>query len=246
MIISYKNNFALIAIPKCGTHSVEPAVRMSGILDPSIDICTFLYPSYDELNFEHIRLQHEKISPNISVQSLSQMLPQNNVTSLCHLSWNDLLEKKLVNENMKCIAVVRHPVDRFLSVVSYALFDEQGQPWDIKTNHAMGEGGKGIYNGFWDNFYSSVGTTDQPLPYSSVFMRKQTSFLNDDPTVYKIENLAPRITELIESFGGKAPPIGHKNKSKPRPDNDRLLTKDRQQQLLDFYQDDFILWEKAT
>jgi len=246
MIISYKNNFALISIPKCGTHSIEPAVRMSGILDPAIDICTRVHNSHDELNFEHIRLQHEKTLPNTSVQSMSQMLPQNNVTSLCHFSWRELLEKKLVTEDMQCIAVVRHPVDRFLSIVSYALFDKRGVPWDIKTNHAIGQGGKGIYNCFWDNFYSSVGTANQPLPYSSVFLRKQTSFLDDNPTVYKIENLAPRITELIESFGGKAPPIGHENKSKPRPANDRLLTKERQQQLLDFYQDDFILWEKAT
>lgn len=244
MIISYKNNFALIAIPKCGTHSVEPAVRMSGILDPAIDICTRVHNSHDELNFEHIRLQYEKIPEFIP--SLSQVLPRKNTMSLSHISWTDLLEKKLVTEDMQCIAVVRHPVDRFLSTVSYGLFDKQGVPRNIKINRAISTDGKGIYNCFWDNFYSSVGTVNQPRPYSGVFMRKQTSFLDDNPTVYKIENLAPRITELIESFGGKAPPIGHENKSKPRPDNDRLLTKERQKQLLDFYQDDFILWEKAT
>ena len=244
MIISYKNNFALIAIPKCGTHSVEPAVRMSGILDPSIDICTCVYNFHNELNFEHIRVQYGKISA--FVPSLSQVLPKKNTMSLSHISWTYLLEKKLVNEDMKCIAVVRHPVDRFISTVSYGVFNKQGVPRNIEINRAISTGGKGIYNCFWDNFYSSVGAVNQPRPYSGVFLNKQTSFLNDDPTVYKIENLVPRITELIESFGGEAPPIGHENKSKPRPANDRLLTKDRQQQILEFYQDDFILWEKAT
>lgn len=237
MIISYKNNFALIAIPKCGTHSIEPAVRMSGILDPSIDVCTRLADLHDELNFHTIHAPW------------TDLLEKRLFTfHTIHASWTDLLEKKLVTEDMQCIAVVRHPVDRFLSIVSFTLFNEKGVPQNIKTNHAISPDEKDIYNCFWDNCYSSFGTVNQPCPLPlewRYWMRKQTSFLNDDPTVYKMENMAPRITELIESFGGNAPPIGHENKSKPRPANDRLLTKDRQQQILDFYQDDFILWENA-
>src|SRR6056300_1389485 len=117
MIISYKNNFALIAIPKCGTHSVEPAVRMSGILDPAIDICTGVHNSHGELNFEPIH----------SLFTFHTI----------HASWTDLLEKKLVTEDMQCIAVVRHPVDRFLSTVSFTLFNKQGVPRNIKIKRAI-------------------------------------------------------------------------------------------------------------
>jgi hypothetical protein len=175
--------------------------------------------------------------------------PPNTHIFLRHMTWNDLMQRGLVNQNMQCIATIRHPVDRFLSAVSHYLF------LDHATQGVENSGD--AYNNFWDRFMSCpekltrhAETNDEDFDHAvclfkSFLGKKQTDFLSDQAIVWQSKNFAPQITALVEQCGGTITGIPHVRKF-DRPPRDALLTKDRQQQILEFYQDDFILWEKAT
>ena len=153
-----------------------------------------------------------------------------------HMPWELLIELELAKESMECIAFIRNPIDRVLSALSFFF---KSRRVDFQESD---------FSYFWDGYLadSDEGRIDEFKTRGAYTMEHQHSFLNDNPTVYKLENFGPRITELVERCGGTVKEVLHLNKSEERPPNDQLLTKERQQQILEFYQDDFILWEKAT
>jgi len=183
--------------------------------------------------------------------------PPNVHVHLRHLGWNDLMQLGLVNENMECIATVRHPVDRFLSAVAHFLFNPNGSAKDVRLNDAITDGnGSGLYDAFWDRFIASperltrcAQTKSEDVDHAvyqfkTLKGKKQSSFINGQATVWRSNNFAPHITALVERCGGTITRIPHARKF-DRPPGDTLLTKDRQQQILDYYYDDYTLWEKV-
>jgi len=220
MIISYKHNFAFIDVPKCASTSCQLILQESGILDETTDIC-------------HPTVRHK--------------------------GWHELLDEKLVNQDMECVGVIRHPIDRFLSGVNYLLFHPDNSAKEIQINRAIeGNDNKGIHNAFWDRFLDCPGNlTDLTKYYENVeavdyficafknsIGRRQNSFLSDNATVWAFDNFKIKINELVQRCGGVVREFPHCRKF-PRPPNDELLTKDRQQQILDYYHEDYVLWEKA-
>ena len=232
MIISYKHNFAVVNIPKCGSNSTAKVIGDSGILDEKQDIWpgrktpikhpAFLYPRTKPWNKPWRGKLRTTSRPVLN-------------SGARHLPWELLIDLGLAKETMECIAFVRNPIDKVLSAISF-FFETRGV--EIKESD---------FSYFWDGYLadSDEERIDEFKMRGAYTMEYQHSYLNQDPTVYKLENFGPRITELVERCGGTVKEVLHLNKSKERPSNDQLLTKERQQQILDFYADDFILWENA-
>lgn len=233
MIISYKHNFVYISVPKCASTSAVKAITQSRILDKKMDI----WPGKNPGSIQHLKFSKQwqtpwgyKWSHKVSMASNPVLHP-----SMRYVSWDQLLKGGLVKETMDCFATVRNPIDRFLSTISYFL---SRRGIDAKDSD---------YSRFWDTL-DDVDNEDELIKSfnnRTYLIRSQTSYLSDNPTAFKIENFEPRIRELIQQFGGTVPSIQHANATIERPPTDQLLTKERQQQILDFYEDDLILWENA-
>jgi len=265
MIVSYENNFVFIRIPKCASTTSEYIIRESNIINPYIDICTGVeeadtYETY-WAGWNGGRYSQSHILPHINTKHLHNFfpIPPHLMTEIKHLKWEQLLQTGLVTKNMECIAVLRNPLDRFLSVARFLFFDCNGKLlsssllsslYGFSINYFCPYPIKDFFNVFWD----AVQNIDNVKPIKNLvpriksakkyLMDYQFSYTHDNATHWAIENLDTKIYEFITKHGGKINNIV-RLKNMDKSVQLGTLTKDRQQKLFELYEKDLILWEKA-
>lgn len=224
MIVSYSNDFCFVRIPKCGSTTCSVAIHDSGILAID-DICaeieggetdTYRKPVNWSLSEKLLDL-HLAQGYNGNIQGMAQMVK--------HAPFHTMMRAGLVDSEMPCYATFRNPIDRFFSI-SHFIGLKHDVPADI--------------NETWDMFKDGSNVFHQ---YSEMFRKPQYYWLGENNTVWNIENLDDWLNQFMKDYGGKYTPRHDKKNKRPRDYS--AMTKQRQQEVLDHFELDYILWEEA-
>lgn len=225
MIVSYSGDFCYVRIPKCGSTTCSVSIYDSGILEAD-DICAEIENSCGSDTYR--KAINWSLSEKLLDVGLVQTLNCNilNVAQFIrHAPFRVMAKAGLVDPLMPCYAVMRNPIDRFFSIAHF-----------IATKHDVPKD----INETWDRFASGQ---DVFYQYTRMFRQPQHYWLGEDNTVWNIENLNYWLRQFIEERGGSYEPRHDKGNDRHRDYS--AMTKDRQLQLLDRFQEDLQLWEEA-
>lgn len=257
MIISYDHNFAFIRIPKSGSTSTATMIHDMGILNKEIDICNRIEDaSFGEEGDRHnglkksdsterdgfnISYNYKLIDQELLGEAYSKLKNIKYTTFFMHTTWNMLLQNGLVEAEMECISTIRHPVDRFISICYF--FDAGAKTrWpETYINNLLEKEG---INGICDRLMSGE-RVFQGL--NEMLTAPQSYYLNDNPTLWNIENIYDWIEEFAKIKGGNIQDYyWAKKQIRPRAflDN-KVITESRQKYLMDRYEKDLLLWENS-
>lgn len=227
MIVSYNHDFCFVRIPKCGSTTCSVSIYDSGILEED-DICAEIEHSEGSETYRKpinwtvnerlldLHLVHGGYY-NDDVASVPQFVR--------HAPFHTMLRAGLVDEQMPCYAVMRNPLDRFFSIAEF-----------IGTKHDVPKD----INETWDKYYDGE---DVFYQYSMMMRRPQHYWLGNENTVWNIEHLDYWLKSFIEERGGKY--VARHDKKNDRYREHQWMTKDRQFQLLDLFEEDLVLWEES-
>jgi hypothetical protein len=236
MIICYSKKFTFIRIPKTASTTASLLIYDSGVLDHTRDIV---------LGIEDGTVRHEPEGtarrpmniPNswdfkpIDIEKPNFKLHLNRIR---HASFNSLVKKQFIKSDMTCYSTIRNPIDRFISIVYFNA--KYGKENPIQAPEQVNE--------VWDKFCSGETVFDD----ADYLLRiPQYTFLNDEPILWNTENIHEHALE----FGKKYDVSISKTIAKAKYSNERVrdwnlcLTKQRQEQVLEMYEKDFLLWENT-
>ena len=214
--------------PKTGSTSLVFYFFKSGLLDKNKDVYEIDGPFTNWKDFEEYNKKYgDNSAYTHTIKNLSKK--RKNV----HTTFNQLLEKNLIKETMPCVATIRHPLERFSSAFYFVKAQNpkfyEGTPYDNP-------------NSFWDSLKNKepkMGVRSLAVP--------QCDYFPAHATLFNTENLHEHASKYILERGGK---VDNKIQMRKNIDNNldeflSALTPDRQQDLLDTYSEDFVLWEKA-
>lgn len=152
--------------------------------------------------------------------------------SLIHGSYADGVEQGKYTTSAKCIATVRHPIDRLMSIIHvepsnrYSRFDS--------TKEELNEYVAGKLDGY-----------EFPIFQVQLF-QGQHKLYNDTPTLWNTENIHEHATAYFATNGGVIRQRWHARRNEFRPAGIAdQLTNEIKQKILTRYEKDFLLWEKA-
>lgn len=263
MIICYSRNFAFIRIPKSGSTSAITMLYDMGILNPRIDICSKIeegsfsknYQGDDRLPDDNTSRRAINWRPNWqlidkrcvdkSIKSFDDFCRPFNRSyygpQSIHTTWSILLANKYVNNGIKCISTIRHPVDRFISLCYfYNAGTYDNWPGTTRNNILKQEG----VNGMWDRFISGEKVFESMHDFFSLH---QYQYLSEDPLVWNLENLSDWISKFAEiNHVTVKQQLWAKKQNIPRlKDDPNFVTQERQKQIIDWFGKDFTLWENS-
>jgi hypothetical protein len=147
---------------------------------------------------------------------------------LIHGSYTDGVEAGKYTTSAKCIATVRHPIDRLMSIIHVRL-SPFSRPFDAPkedlNEHAIERlEGRG---------------------YPAVF-QDQHKLYNNAPILWNTENIHDHATAYFATNGGVIRQRWHARRNERRPAGIAdQLTNEIKQKILTRYEKDFLLWEKA-
>ena len=246
MIISYSNNFVFIRTPRAAGTSMAFYLFKSGLIDPQTDIYKVegsfsswkdfdKFISSDGLEFANLPKE---------LKSLESLAP-------VRRTFDDLRAKSAIPADMPCIATIRNPLERLASGYAYICKDVQAH---IANNNGVATSGVqelldkvtpnvNMYFDYAMEHYN--GTKPMHQWYA------QSHYFPDHAEVFNIENLHEHASKFISDRGGiVSDPIElRRNPDIFTPDQTETvfadLTADRRQKILDTFEKDFVLWEKA-
>lgn len=260
MIISYKNNFIFIRIPKAGSTSASAMIYDSGVLDKDIDICfTIDSGSFSKKKGANIDTNGLKTDDNTGRAALNMAYNRKLVdekllgnyfstkdkagTHLMHTTWSMLDKNNLIETDMICYSTIRHPVDRFISICYFVSAGIQEWP-GVSKDDKVGPTLKNNLNNAWDRFKNNENIFSS---YHGLLSAPQYYFLNESPILWNIENLFDWIELFVNKYGGSVKNyIWAKNQNRPKNFTDtKIITADRQKEIITHFEKDFLLWEKS-
>jgi len=260
MIICNSYNFVFLRVPKVASTSVAQAIYDSDLISLGKDVTPGLEQEYiAKGNRSHKgRLPiYPKVFRDIIKSGTTfpwehwWPWPKPNPMFFCHATYDQTVKMGLIVDGMPSYATIRHPVDRFLSVWSY-LFSGlrlMGKSYEDVFTQAPPEISK-LLNSDPDEFFDIFLTLtvegkmkDTPLVFIDLFRKPQTYWGNENTQYWAIENLERDLANLFAEKGVDPMVIPHLKKDGGNRKRD-LLSKDRQQSLLERFQNDFSKWEE--
>lgn len=154
-----------------------------------------------------------------------------------HVTFEELLRKKLVDNNTPCVSTVRNPLHRLSSAYHYLKY------MFIKTNFVyLAPVEYANPNAYVD----AIKAKKDVLGVIPIAMA-QSEYFPEHSELFNTENLHEHVSKYILERGGK---VDGRIEMRKNPDNKldvflAELTPDRKQDILDTYAKDFELWEKA-
>lgn len=202
MIISYSRKFCFIRVPKAGSTTCALAIANSDLVDRTADYISRCmdFPNAPLANNQGLRLV-AKIDPMHHRAAQYQSLG-------------------VIDTSFEVISTIRHPVDRFISLVRFA----------FKVPNP---------NLIWDMWGDQV--LDHVYPFANArnrILQPQHYWFGNNATLWPV----PQIDRcLAVRFGIDSVQRHRVTKTKLTEE----LTPDRQKQILDHYQKDLVLYEQA-
>lgn len=246
MIISYSNNFVVIRTPRAAGASLSFYFFRSGLIDPKTDIYKVegSFSSWQEFDqfisdegLEFANLPRE-------LKSLESMAP-------VRRTFDDLRAKSAISADMPCVASIRNPIERLASGYAYICKD-------VETHL---EKNNGVVN------FVVQDLLDRCVPNVNMYFDfimehyngskpmhqwyAQSHYFPDHAEIFNIENIHEHANKFISDRGGVVSERIElrRNPHIFTPDQTETvfadLTSDRRQKILDTFEKDFVLWEKA-
>ena len=240
MIISYSENFCFIRIPKSASTTAEVGLYDMGFVDESYgDICSGIEDD-DKLDFKIVSSREPINYPHPGSKVQLRLLDEDivffkedigNVNKLrqhiWHTSYKKLLSSGLIDDGIERISTIRNPIERFVSI-TYYIGGYSKEPIHQDPNVA------------WDRFKNDIPTF---AAWDAMFKKPQHYYVKESATLWNVDNLYDWLERFAKERGKEyVKPYHHKNNKK----NQKIkLTEDRQQEILDMYEKDFLLWEQS-
>lgn len=239
MIISYSNDFVFVRVPKCASTTCVVGLYDMGFVNESEgDMCSGIEGSGDDgpesgrkpINWPRgdSRVTTALLDHNMVTAGQHINNPNVHRQHIWHSPYHKVVESGLVEEGMPCVSTIRHPVDRFVSITAYIGQFSKGENVETDPNKA------------WDRFKSG----DRVFAlWDDMFKLPQNYFVSDDAQLWNVENTYDWLKRFALEKGFEYnQPYHFKNNKK----NQKLgLSDKRQQEILDWFEDDYLLWEKA-
>ena len=239
MIISYSNDFVFIRIPKCASTTCVVGLYDMGFVDElKGDMCTGIEKSGDvgipESHRNPINWPdpgHEAILKLLDNDIVTFYNTSNNALAyrqhVWHSPYHKVVESGLIEEGMPCVSTIRHPVDRFISITAYV----DAAPNKETINDP---------NIAWDGFKNNEMVFDM---WSDMFKHPQSYYVSDDAQLWNVENVYDWLDKFaIEKNVIYNRPYHYKNN---KMNQTIQLTENRKQEIVDRFEDDYLLWEKS-
>lgn len=155
-------------------------------------------------------------------------LPPNAPRPLLHGSYANGVEAGKYTTSAKCIATVRHPIDRLMSII-HVIASSKYPPFDPAKEDL--------------NVYIAERLEGHERP--AIFPDQYKSY-NDAPILWNTENIHEHATAYFATNGGVIRQRWHARRNGRRlPGIADQLTSEIKQKILTRYEKDFLLWEKA-
>lgn len=249
MIISYSNDFIFIRIPKCAsTTCVVGLYDMGFVNEEEGDISTGIEAGTVNLAdgnnhkaFNEIDSGRKPINwPYGDSPTILPLLDHNMVNAnqhimnanahrqhIWHSPYSKFVESGLIEEGMPCVSTIRHPVDRWISITAYVgSFSKKENTTDPNVS--------------WERFKNEEETFDM---WSNMFKLPQHYYVSDDAQLWNVENVYDWLKRFAKEKGiVYNQPYHFKNNKKRQK---IPLTENRKQEIMDYFEKDFLLWEKA-
>ena len=238
MIISYSNDFVFIRIPKCASTTCVVGLYDMGFVNESEgDICTGIEGdkiSKDDSVRDSINWPKRHggktliplIDPNLVTHSSHVTDTRVHRQHIWHSPYKKIVEVGLIDDGMPCVSTIRHPVSRFLSITGYLssefkqISSDPNETWDLFKND---------YNVFGD--------------YHDMFKVPQNYYVCEGATLFNVENTYDWIEKFTKEKGYEYIQPQHCKNFKHK--QKIPLTKGREKEIIDWFKDDFLLWEQS-
>lgn len=231
MIICRSNNFVVIRPPKTGSTSLIYYFFRSGLVhEQDSYVIDGPFSTWESFEAYHNKYgENYTYLPEVAKKHRKEGVIRKNV----HVTFNELVEKQLIEKIMPCASTIRHPIERFSSAFHFV----RGRD---KTS--FGNTPYSNPNAFWDALKAK-----EPRMGVKVLSIPQCDYFPEHAELFNTENLHEHVSKYILGKGGK---VDGRIEMRKNPDNKldvflAELTPDRKQDILDTYAKDFELWEKA-
>ena len=246
MIISYSNNFVVIRTPRAAGTSLSFYFFRSGLVDPKTDVYKVegSFASWQEFD--------QFISDEgLEFANLPRELKSLERLASVRRTFDDLRAKSAISADMPCVASIRNPLERLASGYAYICNDTANY---LKKN-----------NGVANSYMQDV--IDKCIPNVNMYFDyimehyngtkpkhkwyAQSHYFPDHAEIFNIENIHEHANKFISDRGGVVSERIElrRNPHIFTPDQTETifadLTPDRRQKILDTFEKDFVLWEKA-
>lgn len=246
MIISYSNDFVFVRIPKCASTTCAVGLYDMGlVVESEGDICSGIEGSDHGQNktegrgsgrlpinypYGGSKTQNPLLDHNLV--NFGQFVNDTKVhrQHIWHTPYHKMVEVGLVEEGMPCVSTIRHPVSRFMSIVSYLT------TFGKKSDYVLSEDP----NSAWDRFKEGEVTFSM---WDALFKAPQNYFVPEGATLFNVENTYDWLERFSKEKGVEYIKPEHFKNNK---ENQKiLLTEARQQEIMEWFEDDLLLWEKS-
>lgn len=233
MIICRSKNFVVIRPPKTGSTSLIYYFFRSGLVQEQDSyVIDGPFSTWESFEAYHNKYGEDyTYLPEVAKKHRKEGVIRKNV----HITFNELVEKQLIEKTMPCASTIRHPIERFSSAFYYIR--------KIRYNNV------GLSNTPYSDpnaFLDAIKDKEAHMGVRSL-ARPQCDYFPDHAELFNTENLHEHVSKYILERGGK---VGGRIEMRKNPDNKldvflAELTPERKQDILDTYAKDFELWEKA-
>jgi len=222
--------------PKTGSTTLALYVADSGLLNKKHDFREWELGQAMWMDDGSVDMSNYYSTPEVYPEPNTAVLlptvkkvPRNNPPRpLLHGSYAEGVGAGKYTNSAKCVATVRHPIDRLMSVIH--LPSSSNCPLFCPTKDDL--------NGY---MAERLDGHEPPLLF-----RDQHKSYNDTPTLWNTENIHEHATAYFATNGGVIRQRWHARRNARRPPGIAdQLTSEIKQKILTRYEKDFLLWEKA-
>jgi hypothetical protein len=222
--------------PKTGSTTLALYVADSGLLNKKHDFRVWELGkamwmddgSVDMSNYHSTPEVYAEANTTVSLPPV-RPVPPNAPRPLLHGSYAKGVEVGKYTTSAKCIATVRHPIDRFMSIIHVSASSKY-PPFDPAKEEL--------------NEYVAERLSSDAYP--TLYFGDQHTFYNDAPILWNTENIHEHASAYFATNGGVIRQRWYARRNGRRlPGIADQLTSEIKQKILTRYEKDFLLWEKA-